>query len=234
MQNLPSAAIYNEEIKFMPWGILIAQIEELIAGSVPHNGEVLDLLCGTGNLLGRLYTHRPDVVYTGVDLENEYIEFARRSYPQLNFEVGDVLEWSNGKSYDVVVVTGGLHHLPYDRQASFVLKVSGLLKQGGFAIIADPYIDNYLDESESESERKLAAAKLGYEYLIATINNGAPDGVVEATAGLITNDVLGVEFKTAVAKIRPIFETYFSSIEEHKTWPQSDTEYGDYYFVLRK
>lgn len=230
MQNLPSAAVYNEEIKFMPWGILIAQIEDRILSSVPHNGEVLDLLCGTGNLLGRLHTRRPDVTYTGVDLEKEYIEFARRSYPLLNFEVGDVLEWGGDKSYDVVVVTGGLHHLPYDRQASFVLKVSSLIKQGGLAIIADPYIDNY----SCESERKLAAAKLGYEYLIATINNGAPDAVIEAAAGLITNDVLGVEFKTAVVKMRPILETYFSNIEEHKTWPQSNTEYGDYYFVLRK
>lgn len=230
MQNLPPASTYDEEVTYMPWGVLISQIEELITSSVPQGGAVLDLFCGTGNLMGRLHSRRPDVFYTGVDLEKEYIEFAHASYPSLNFEVGDALVWSSDKLYDAVVVTGGLHHLPYEKHEIFVQKVGSLLKTGGVAIIADPYVDRYTNEAE----RKLAAAKLGYEYLVATISNGATDAVTKAAADLIVNDVLGVEFKTSIKRIKPIFDIYFTHVEEYKTWPKGNSEYGDYYFLLRK
>ncbi len=230
MQNLPSASTYEEEVKYMPWGKLISEILEILKNMIPENGEVLDLLCGTGNLLGRLAEIRSDVSYTGIDLEDEYILFARKSYPTLSFETADVLTWSTDKKFDAVVVTGGLHHIPYEQQDIFIAKLATLLKDDGLALVADPYIDDY----STEIERKISAAKLGYEYLVATIANGATDDVTKATADLIANDVLKVEYKTSTKKIRPMFEKYFSHIEEHKTWPESDSEYGDYCFVLRK
>jgi hypothetical protein len=85
-----------------------------------------------------------------------------------------------------------------------------------------------------ETERKLASAKLGHEYLAATIRNGGSDDVIEAALTLIRNDVFLIEFKSSVEKNRPIFKRYFRDVEEHKTWPEADTGYGDYYFVLKK
>jgi trans-aconitate methyltransferase len=116
MQNLPSASTYDDEVKYMPWGKLISEIEELTGEKVPQKGKVLDLLCGTGNLLGRLHSRRPDIFYTGVDLEPEYITFAQSAYPSISFKVGDVLTWISKDSYDLVLVTGGLHHIPYEQQ----------------------------------------------------------------------------------------------------------------------
>lgn len=230
MQNLPPASTYDDEVKYMPWGKLISQVEEIAINSVPQNGRVLDLLCGTGNLLGRLHTHRPDIIFTGVDLESEYIAFAHDMYPSISFQVGDALTWTSETPYDLVLVTGGLHHIPYENQEKFIQNIAGLTKDNGIAIVADPYIDEY----SNEEERKLAAAKLGYEYLIATLRNGATKVVAKATADLIANDVLGVEYKTSIKKMKPIFERYFSRLEQYKTWPETDSEYGDYYFVLRR
>lgn len=229
MQNLPTPEVYQKEVQYMPWGVLIAEIEKYIIDIVPQNGTVLDLLCGTGYLLGELQKKRPDILFTGVDLENEFIDYAQRQYPSISFHVADALLWENTQKFDAVLCTGGLHHIPYEKQKGFVHKLSTFVKNDGFAIVADPYIDHY----ENEQERKLAAAKLGYEYLTATIQNGAPDDVIAATASLIQNDVFAVEFKSSMKKTEPFFEEYFDKVIVHKTWPGSETEYGDYYFILQ-
>lgn len=227
IHNLPSAETYEKEFRFMPWGILIDEVLEH-AKTTPGNGSVFDLLCGPGYLLGRLKETRPDLVFTGVDLEPEFIEYAKRNYKGIEFIAGDAVTWITEKRFDLVLVTAGLHHLPYDQQEAFIAKVSLLTKPGGRAIIADPYIDDY----ESETERKLAGAKLGYEYLAETIKNGGTNDVIEAAVGVLSNDVLLVEYKTSVVKMRPLFEKYFSNVAVHKTWPKEGNGYGDYYFVL--
>lgn len=229
MQNLPTAEVYQKEVEYMPWGILINKIETLITETVPQNGTIVDLLCGTGFLLGELQKKRPDIKYVGIDLESEFIEYAQQQYPSVNFQVADALLWASDIKFDAVICTGGLHHIPYEKQKEFVGKLSNFVAHNGFAVVADPYIDDY----SNEQERKLAAAKLGYKYLDATIKNGATDDVVKATASLIENDVLKVEYKSSIKKIQPYFKENFRSVEKYKTWPEIDSEYGDYYFVLK-
>ncbi|NTW89546.1 MAG: class I SAM-dependent methyltransferase [Candidatus Moranbacteria bacterium] len=231
MQNLPTAEVYEKEFRYMPWGILIHEIMDRIAEDVPQEGKVLDLLCGTGYLLSELKKRRPDISFVGVDMESEFIDFAMERYDSIEFKAADVLKWTDDRRFDAVLCTAGLHHLPYEMQDAFVGKVAGFVGEGGFAIIADPYIDDYADEIE----RKLASAKLGYEYLAATIRNGGTDDVIDAALTLIGNDIYTVEFKTSVAKNRPVFSRYFGKVEEHKTWPETDGGgYGDYYFILRR
>lgn len=230
MQNLPAAEIYQREADYMPWGVLLEEILDYVNKNVPKNGRVVDILCGTGYLLGKLYELRPDLNLTGVDLEHEYIGYANKQYSSVNFEVADVLEWNTDDEFDAVLCTGGLHHLPYEKQENLIEKIGYLLDDKGFAIVADPYIDSY----SNETERKVAAAKLGYEYLVATIKNGASEDVIKATASLINNDISLVEFKNSVENIEPYFKKKFSFVEKHKTWPNKGTEYGDYYFILKK
>lgn len=230
MQNLPSAQVYEKEFKYMPWGILIHEVEDYILKNTPEGGSLLDLLCGPGYLLGRLLDKRKDLVCHGVDLESEFIQYACKKYPDVTFEVADAFTWKSEQEYDVVLVTAGLHHLPYEQQEDFIKKISTLIKKDGFAIIADPYIGDY----SNEEERKIAGAKLGYEYLVATIKNGGENDVIDAAIGVLTNDVNLVEWKTSIDKNKPIFDKYFSNVEMHKTWPKQEGGYGDYYFILSK
>jgi 2-polyprenyl-3-methyl-5-hydroxy-6-metoxy-1,4-benzoquinol methylase len=229
MQNLPTASVYEKEFKYMPWGMLISEVREFVSKNAPANGKVLDLLCGPGYLLGKLQEDRKDLQYLGVDLESEYIEYAKNQYPTISFETHDAFTWESAETFDVVLVTAGLHHLPYDQQESFIKKVSELVARDGFAIIGDPYIDDF----SNETERKIAGAKLGYEYLAATIRSGGTEDVVDAAIGVLTNDVKLVEWKSSIIKNKPLFEKYFTSVEMHKTWPKEETEYGDYYFILK-
>jgi len=230
MQNLPTALTYEKEFTYMPWGILIKEVQEYITSNAPHNGKLLDILCGPGYLLGKLQKNRPDINYLGVDLEGEFIDHAKKLYPEISFEVADAFEWNSDELFDVVLCTAGVHHLPYEQQEPFIEKLSKLIKDDGFVIIGDPYIDDYSDEKT----RKLAGAKLGYEYLAETISNDGTNDVIEAAVGVLSNDVLLIEYKSSVKKMKTLYEKYFSSVVMHKTWPKEETEYGDYYFILKK
>lgn len=229
MQNLPTAQVYEKEFRYMPWGMLISEIERCVISGAPQNASVLDLLCGPGYLLDKLQKQRPDLRYKGVDFEKQFIEYARKLNPNIEFEVADVIEWNGRDKFDVILCTGGLHHLPFEYQETFIQKISNQLSPTGFAIVGDPYIDDFANEGE----RKLSGAKLGYEYLVATIKNGATKDVIEAAVVVLSNDILLVEYKSSIKKNEPIFRKYFASIEIHKTWPKQDSGYGDYYFVLK-
>ncbi|MBI1833485.1 MAG: class I SAM-dependent methyltransferase [Candidatus Andersenbacteria bacterium] len=229
MQNLPTAEIYEKEFRYFPWGILVKQIEDIVLTKAPSDGTVLDLMCGTGYSLAELHKKRIDLVLTGVDLEPEFIQYAKAHYRGIDFVVADAFEWQPPGKYNVVLCMAGVHHLQYEKQEPFIKKISKLITDDGLAIVADPYIDDYKDEGE----RKIASAKLGYEYLIATIQNDAPEEIVEAAIGISRNDVLGIEYKSSLKRMKLVFEKYFATADLHKTWPNHDSEYGDYYFVLR-
>jgi SAM-dependent methyltransferase len=188
------------------------------------------MMCGPGYLLGKISEKRGDITLTGVDIKKEYIEYGNKKYPTVSFKQGDVLNWFRREGFDVVVCTGSVHHVSYDDQEIAIARITDLVKPGGLAIISDVYVDNY----SSEMERKLAASKLGYEYLVATIKNGAPDDVVGWTADILWNDVLMHEFKMSYEQRIHILEAYFPSVETLKIWPDANLGgYGDYIHICR-
>jgi 2-polyprenyl-3-methyl-5-hydroxy-6-metoxy-1,4-benzoquinol methylase len=233
MQNLPEAETYELEFKFMPWGLLIKEVLKYIIANVPYNGRVLDLMCGPGYLLGLIQKECPNSRCTGVDLESEFIRHAKAKHPGVYFCLDDATRWQSEEKYDVVICTAGVHHLPDEIQESFIQRLAGFVKPGGFAIVADPYIGVY----SNPQERQLASAELGYEYLKATINNGAPKEVIQAALQVQWNDVMLDEWKTSANAMYAMLNRHFDkdSITARKTWPlDRTTEFGDHYFILRK
>lgn len=228
MKELPPPDVYKDEYKYMPWGDLITKVLETICVQAPMQGKVLDLLCGPGILLNMLSKERSDLQLTGVDIDPRYIEYAHKN-SSLRLFCEDVLSFETEDSFDVIVCTAGIHHLPYDKQEEFIRKASSLVKKGGFCVFADPYIDDYT----CEKERRLAAAKLGYEYLVEVIRNNGTKEVLEAAIDVLYNDVLMYEYKTSVRKLKKTLGKYFAMVEVTKTWPKHESEYGDYYLVCQ-
>ena len=230
MKELPESKIYEQELLYMPYKESLKKVLDIIVSYAPKDGELLDIMCGPGYLLGKIAEMRSDLKLYGNDLDKRYIEFSKEKYPGINFEIVDILTWEPNKPFDVVICTGSVHHIPYEKQDEAIGKIASAIKPGGFGIISDCYIDDYADEKE----RKIAAAKLGYEYLVETIANGAPDDVAEATVDILHNDVMMEEFKTSLKKRMPFFEKHFDSVEIIKTWPDIESEYGDYVMVCKK
>lgn len=229
MKNLPTSEIYKQEFKYMPWGFLINKILAIIEKEAPVKGTLLDLMCGPGYLLNKIAKRRNDLILEGIDISEEFINYAKNNYSDINFQIVDSLLWKPTKKYDVILCTGGIHHLPYDKQNLFLKKIPPALNTNGFAIFADPYVNDYANELE----RKMAAAKLGYEYIIASIKNGATDDITKATIDILYNDVMGFEYKTSIKKLEPSFRKLFKHVEIIKTWPESESEFGDYYIMAK-
>lgn len=228
MQNLPAAKVYEKEFKYMPWGILIHSLLDVIKNT-KRNAKVLDLMCGPGYLLGKINKIRPDLILTGVDLENEFINHAKNKYKKINFINEDAFKWNSKDKFDLIIVTAGVHHLPWNKQEKFIKKISTLLNEKGKVIIADPYIGNY----SNEKERKLTSAKLGYEYLVATIENGGTNDVIKAAIDVMSNDIFLIEWKNSINKIETVVNKYFKKVKLVKTWPKiKSKDFGDYYFIL--
>lgn len=227
MRDLPVSEIYEKEFRYFPWGTLIERVLDIIEKEAPRNGSVLDLMCGPGYLLGEIAKRRSDLILDGVDISDEFIRHAQCKYSSISFQVADVLSWIPTKRYDLILCTGGIHHLPYNKQISFLEMIPRLLNPNGFAIFADPFVDDF----STELERKLSAAKLGYEYMVATMKNDAPDEIVRTTIDIFYNDVMGFEYKTSLKKLVPIIRKLFSQVEINKTWPEFESEYGEYYIL---
>lgn len=229
LKGLPDSEIYEQELEYWPYKKSWNMVFDYICKNSPENGSLLDLMCGPGYLLGKIAEKRPDLNLKGIDIDERYIPFAKEKYPHIDFELNDIFSLSEKNKYDVVICTGSVHHLPYEKQEDGIKIMASLVKPEGFVLISDCYVDDY----SNETERKLAAAKLGYEYLKGTIENQAPDPVIEPTIEILYNDVFIKEFKTSIKKRFPIFQKLFKRVETMKAWPDFVSEYGDYITICK-
>jgi len=87
-----------------------------------NNRSVLDIGCGFGELARFLNKRYHGVDYTGVDIVPEFIDIARKKYPNNNFIVRDILTDPMPDKYDIVVASGVINsnvpdNLDYRREA---------------------------------------------------------------------------------------------------------------------
>lgn len=230
MREMPKPETYEEGLDYWPYRKSLAYVFEQVVATAPVSSRLLDIMCGPGSLLARIRKHRKDLELYGVDVDQRYVEYGRSNNPGITFVKGDVLDWQADRRFDTVVCTGALHHIPYLRQEGAVANIANLVKPGGRVIISDCYVDSY----KTEMERQIAAAKLGYEYLVETIANGAPHKVVEWTIDILYNDVLSYEYKMSLEERCRILDKRFTSHTFEKIWPENGPRksgYGDYVHV---
>jgi 2-polyprenyl-3-methyl-5-hydroxy-6-metoxy-1,4-benzoquinol methylase len=228
MKPLPEALIYEEGLKYWPYRVSLQMVLDYIVAHAPQKASLLDVMCGPGCLLGQIAQKRGDLSLKGVDIDERYVSYGSETYPGVSFEQHDVLDWFPGPRFDVVVCTGAVHHIRYEEQEMALASIASMVKpRSGLVIISDCYVDDY----SNETERKLAAAKLGYEYLTETIRNGASDKVVGWTADILSNDVLMHEFKPSLAKRLAMLNMCFNKVTTFKPWPTVESGYGDYVHI---
>jgi ubiquinone/menaquinone biosynthesis C-methylase UbiE len=105
----------------------------------PPGGRVLEIGCGTGNVLVRMARARPDVALTGLDPDAAALERARGKLPDtVHLEQGyaDALPLPDG-AVDRVLSAFMLHHLPPDEQRGALREVRRVLAPGGSLHLVD-------------------------------------------------------------------------------------------------
>jgi 2-polyprenyl-3-methyl-5-hydroxy-6-metoxy-1,4-benzoquinol methylase len=133
--------------------------------------KILEIGCGTGDLLIEICSIGSDFSATGVDIDPASIMLATRHLELISpargikFVVGDALEWDNEEVYDVVILIDVLEHL---HETDHVLEtVRRRLKPGGTFLVSVPTPMSPVSSGESFTNRSatLGTATQGKLYL---------------------------------------------------------------------
>lgn len=144
-------------------------------GHFQPGDRVVDLGCGSGAFTALLHkNHHIDAV--GLDISDRLIRYARHTYPDVEFLVGDVeAQPFDDNSLDGAVLSGIVHHFPDPSQ--FAQEVHRILKPGARFVAFDPNRLNpffylYRDKSSifyspvgvTENERPIIAYETATEF----------------------------------------------------------------------
>lgn len=101
---------YNERAKYRPHEIR-RYYHELIKHYykffVPDGLKVLEFGCGIGDLLASLNPSKG----VGVDISEEMIKLARSRHPQIEYHVGDALEYKSDEKFDYIIASDLINDL---------------------------------------------------------------------------------------------------------------------------
>jgi SAM-dependent methyltransferase len=99
------------------------------------SGPVADLGCGPGHLTAHLHGLGLDAV--GIDLSPEMIAVARRTYPGLPYEVGDLTRLDRAAGiFGGIVAFYSIIHLPDERLPAAFAEFARVLAPGGQLLLA--------------------------------------------------------------------------------------------------
>ena len=119
------------------------EVADAIEGlGIKKDDKVLDLGCGNGRLFEALEKY--DIDYYGLDISEELVKIAKKTYPKGNFIASDLLKTPyKDNEFDVIVSIATLHHIPSKKLRREALKeVYRITKQGGKILISIWYFWN--------------------------------------------------------------------------------------------
>ncbi len=100
---------------------------EVMLSGIPSDCEskILDVGCGLGYLFEHIQeTGRQQILYTGIDINVEFVEHCRKNYPNVTFIHRDLLKSeSNLEPYDHVIINGVFtvkQNLSFEQMWAFV------------------------------------------------------------------------------------------------------------------
>ena len=112
--------------------------DEIINRIISANPKkILDVGCGTGNVLKKLVSNENLSLY-GLDISEKMIEIAKKNLEnRAELKVGDseYMPWGDD-SFDVIVCNASFHHYPNPKKV--LLEMKRVLKSNGTLIIGDP------------------------------------------------------------------------------------------------
>jgi SAM-dependent methyltransferase len=117
------------------WGFAYLARHDLgrVSGTPHHVGRICDLGCGSGRIASHL-TEIGEV--TGIDYSAVGIELAKRAFPKVHFEVGDVMAYLPPSPFDVVVSSEVIEHVP--NKEAYAATCRNCLSDGGYLILTCP------------------------------------------------------------------------------------------------
>jgi ubiquinone/menaquinone biosynthesis C-methylase UbiE len=205
-----SAALYDTQVELLFGGTAqvmrrqaLPPLVEALRGRERARTRVLDLACGTGNVLRMLAAALPGLSLFGVDLSPHYIAHARRRLDDvvplsLVVENAESLPFVDGY-FDAVVNVFLMHELPPKVRSRVLSEVARVLAPGGRFVLADsvqrvdaPAIARLLENFPKQFHEPFYRQYLGDDLLGRF-----------AQAGLVVDDVRQAFLTKIVVAHRP-------------------------------
>lgn len=119
--------------------------------SLPSQIKVLEPMCGfaDGRSILTARTDRP-IDYYGFDYSSEVVERLNAKRPELHVWQQDVSQFESEERFDVIILLGGLHHVPHIA-GDVVARLSRCLADGGLFINLEPTHGNRLFKAIREA-----------------------------------------------------------------------------------
>jgi trans-aconitate 2-methyltransferase len=109
---------------------------------------VVDLGCGPGNSTQVLADRWPNAHVTGMDSSPDMVDKARKTLPQLDFELGDLATWTpSGRPVDVYFSNAVFQWMPSDQRLPLISRLIQTQAPGGVFAFQVP--DNFLEPSHA-------------------------------------------------------------------------------------
>lgn len=167
------AAVEDRHFWFRARNRLISELSRRISSQLKPGHLVLEVGCGTGNVLRALSNACPNAKVIGMDLWLEGLRHARMRSNAFLVQ-GDVRNCPFRKPFELIGMFDVLEHVPKDVETLSALR--GLLAIGGKLLLTVPahqYLWSYFDEaalhcrrySPEELRKKLIAAGFEVEFL---------------------------------------------------------------------
>ena len=123
------------------------EVKKIVLPLLMENSElkILDIGCGTGQLIHEISEQVPRVCYLGIDVAENMIREARKlnRNANLNFQVCPIEKFQTKEKYDIIICT---HAFPYfPRKDKALIKMSKMCKQGGNVILVNSSTNSLKD-----------------------------------------------------------------------------------------
>ena len=112
----------------------VALLQDTIERLNPGSNTILEVACGTGNILEPL---SKDYEVTGLDLSPKMLEIARTKLPNTDLHTGDMTDFHLNKKFDVILcIYDSVNHLlEFEEWEKFLDRVKEHLAPGGLFIV---------------------------------------------------------------------------------------------------
>lgn len=152
---------FNYAVAGSTWGLQVVTAKKILPGltdlseRLAHGGQLLEVGCGTGNLLVQVAKSFPVAQVVGVDIDSESVAAARKRVDaagigaRVGVRQGSVAEATTAESFDAVLMVEVLHEIAPAIRAQVIAQCARALKPGGWMVIVDETYPGTLAEARA-------------------------------------------------------------------------------------
>lgn len=137
MSRMNKTKVYEVYEEIIDWfdnartkSLMESEYLNLIVKTIPQEGSILDLGCGTGEPIAQFFIEKGFNV-TGVDGSRKMIELCKKRFPGERWVVSDMREINLHQQFDAILAWHSFFHLDHESQRNMFKIFEAHIRSGG-------------------------------------------------------------------------------------------------------